>query len=176
MKQNFRPEEWVSQAEAARIRGVSRQAIARLIRKGRFTPLAIGGHLILRRAEVEKYRAELPGRPTNERKTEIVKAMIESLSSQELRTLAVYLRSKVPKHALEHKWGITSELILDAIARAQDITQRGVRGVIAEAVFAADILPNIKHWKEIEIKGDHPFDFKIQREPDNREIRIQVKL
>lgn len=109
-------------------------------------------------------------------KTENVKTLIESLSSEELRTLADYLRSKLPKHSLEQKWGITSDLILDAIARAQDITQRGVRGVIAEAVFAADILPKIEDWNGIEIKGDQPFDFKIQRASDRREIRIQVKL
>lgn len=109
-------------------------------------------------------------------KTDNVKALIESLTAEELQTLAAYLRSKLPKHALEDKWGITYELILDAIARAQDITQRGVRGVIAEAVFAADVLPQIKGWEGVAIKGDHPFDFKIKRQSDNQELRIQVKL
>src|SRR5205085_1739592 len=90
--------------------------------------------------------------------------------------LAGYLGSKLPRHSLEEKWGITSSLILDAIARAEDITQRGVRGVIAEAVFAADVLPSIVGWKGTEVKGNLPFDFKIQREADSREIRIQVKL
>jgi excisionase family DNA binding protein len=45
-------EDWISQAEAARIRGVSRQAIARLIRKGRFRVLRIAGKTLLKRAEV----------------------------------------------------------------------------------------------------------------------------
>lgn len=58
----------MSQAEAARIRGVSRQAIARLIQKGRFKALNIGGRLLLKRTDVENYRRESPGRPTNERK------------------------------------------------------------------------------------------------------------
>lgn len=68
MKPNLKPDEWVSQAEAARIRGVTRQAIARLVQKGRFTPLTIAGRVLLRRTEVEAYRAEVPGRPKNERK------------------------------------------------------------------------------------------------------------
>jgi len=55
--------EWVSQAEAARIRGVSRQAIARLIKKGRFRVLSIGGKILLRRSDVEAYEPELAGRP-----------------------------------------------------------------------------------------------------------------
>jgi predicted DNA-binding protein (UPF0251 family) len=54
--------DWVSQAEAARIRGVSRQAIARLIKKGRFRTLNIAGKVLLRRFEVENYKPELPGR------------------------------------------------------------------------------------------------------------------
>jgi excisionase family DNA binding protein len=63
-RKNIKPEEWVSQAEAARIRGVSRQAIARLVKKGRFRTLEMGGRHLLRRRDVERYRAEPPGRPT----------------------------------------------------------------------------------------------------------------
>lgn len=58
-------EEWVSQAEAARMRGVSRQAIARLIKKGRFRVLRIGGKVLLRREDIKSYRSAAPGRPPN---------------------------------------------------------------------------------------------------------------
>ena len=57
------PGDWISQAEAARIRGVSRQAIARLIKKGRFRVLAIAGKTLLKRADVTSYEREQPGRP-----------------------------------------------------------------------------------------------------------------
>ncbi|HEY6352312.1 MAG TPA: helix-turn-helix domain-containing protein [Candidatus Angelobacter sp.] len=57
------PEHWISQAEAARIRRVSRQAIARLIKKGRFRVLRIGGKTLLSRSEIEEYTPERPGRP-----------------------------------------------------------------------------------------------------------------
>lgn len=56
-------DEWVSQAEAARIRGVSRQAIARLIKKGRFRVFKIGGKILLKRSDVRAYEPEQPGRP-----------------------------------------------------------------------------------------------------------------
>jgi excisionase family DNA binding protein len=56
-------EHWVSQAEAARIRGVSRQAIARLVKKGRFQVFKIGGKVLLKRADVNAYEPEQPGRP-----------------------------------------------------------------------------------------------------------------
>jgi excisionase family DNA binding protein len=56
-------EDWISQAEAARIRRVSRQAISRLIKKGRFHILKIGGKVLLKRSEVKSYEPEQPGRP-----------------------------------------------------------------------------------------------------------------
>ncbi|MEW6682568.1 MAG: helix-turn-helix domain-containing protein [Nitrospirota bacterium] len=65
MSTHFRdPNEWISQAEAARLRGVSRQAIARLVKKGRLPVLKIGGRLLVRRKEVEDFKPEPAGRPT----------------------------------------------------------------------------------------------------------------
>ena len=61
-----------------------------------------------------------------------------------------------------------------AIHRSQDIVQRGVRGVIAEAVFEAKVLPTIKGWQSVSFVGDLPYDFKIRS--GKREIRIQLKL
>ena len=62
-EKNFPEEECISQAEAARIRGVSRQAIARLIKKGRFRILRIGDKVFLDRREVQAYKPETSGRP-----------------------------------------------------------------------------------------------------------------
>jgi excisionase family DNA binding protein len=53
--------QWISQTEAAKLRGVSRQAIARLVQKGRFKTLSIGGKTLLRRSEVEEFRPKPPG-------------------------------------------------------------------------------------------------------------------
>ncbi|MGH9328428.1 MAG: helix-turn-helix domain-containing protein [Terriglobia bacterium] len=55
--------EWISQAEAARLRGVSRQAIAVLVKKGRLPVLKIGGRVLVRRKEVESFTPEAAGRP-----------------------------------------------------------------------------------------------------------------
>jgi hypothetical protein len=58
---NFDPAQWVSQAEAAGMRGVTRQAIARLVGKGRFTTLSIGGKTLLKRSEVKAFKPKPPG-------------------------------------------------------------------------------------------------------------------
>jgi len=52
----------VNQAEAARIRGVSRQAIRRLVLKGRFSTVEIGGNILVNKTEVEQFRPAPSGR------------------------------------------------------------------------------------------------------------------
>src|SRR5437879_12191371 len=56
-------DKWVSPSEAARIRDVSPQAIGRLVNKGRFRTLRIGGRVLLDRSEVENYKPRRKGRP-----------------------------------------------------------------------------------------------------------------
>jgi excisionase family DNA binding protein len=70
MKRKVDPDQWISQAEAAKIRSVSRQGISRLVRKGRFQTLSIGGKTLLRRSEVEDFQPKPPGpAPKGKRKT-----------------------------------------------------------------------------------------------------------
>ena len=47
--------EYISQAEAARIRGVSQQAIANLIRRGKLNPVVVAGRTLVLRSEVEAF-------------------------------------------------------------------------------------------------------------------------
>jgi hypothetical protein len=61
-------DQWVSQAEASRIRHVSRQAIARLVKKRRFRTLTVGGRVFVHREDVEAFKAAHPGRPRDDRK------------------------------------------------------------------------------------------------------------
>jgi excisionase family DNA binding protein len=56
-------DEWISQAEAARLRKVSRQAISLLVKKGRLPVLKIGGRVFVHRKEVEEFTPEPAGRP-----------------------------------------------------------------------------------------------------------------
>ncbi|MFN8867673.1 MAG: helix-turn-helix domain-containing protein [Pseudomonadota bacterium] len=61
--ESFEPSEWVNQAEAARLRGVSRQAIAKLAANGRLKTLAVGGRTFVSRADVLAFVPNPPGRP-----------------------------------------------------------------------------------------------------------------
>jgi excisionase family DNA binding protein len=53
----------MSQADAARLRGVSRQAIARLVKNGRLNTLEIAGKVLVKRSEIEAFVPRQAGRP-----------------------------------------------------------------------------------------------------------------
>lgn len=57
------PTEWITQAEAARLRDVTRQAIAKLVSNGRLRTLNIGGRNFVSRADVLAFEPNPPGRP-----------------------------------------------------------------------------------------------------------------
>lgn len=63
------PAEWISQAEAAKLRHVTRQAISKLVRKGRLRSIVIGGHTLVRRADVLSFRPRAAGRPKSDPET-----------------------------------------------------------------------------------------------------------
>ncbi len=63
MSTDFKAEDWISQAEAARLRGVSRQAIAKLVRTKRLRTMAIGGHVLIRREDILDFLPKKAGRP-----------------------------------------------------------------------------------------------------------------
>ena len=57
------PADLISQAEAARIRGVSHQTISYLIKQGRIKTFEVGGRLFVLRSEVKNYKPRPAGRP-----------------------------------------------------------------------------------------------------------------
>jgi hypothetical protein len=54
---------YISQAQAARHRGVSDQAIANLIRRGRLTTVKVAGRTLVLRSEIESFVVRPMGRP-----------------------------------------------------------------------------------------------------------------
>jgi len=84
-------------------------------------------------------------------------------------------------HHLEQEWGLDAETILDAIARSSDLTQRGIRGVIADSVFIREVLPavldGISGWRVTAniTGGDLSYDAVVEHAQTGRRVRIQVK-
>jgi hypothetical protein len=108
---------------------------------------------------------------------ETVKNLIDQCTAEERRALFEYIRRRIAPHPLEEQWGIDAETILTAIHRSPDLTQRGVRGILAEAVFERDVLPSIESlgWHILPVPGgDPPYDFLLER--GGQRASIQVKL
>ncbi len=53
----------ISQAEAARLRGVTRAAIQDLVRRGRIRSVSVGGRALVYRSEIVSYEKGEAGRP-----------------------------------------------------------------------------------------------------------------
>ena len=98
---------------------------------------------------------------------------VEAAPPEVQRAVLVRLRELHPIHPLEQSLGVPAEVILEAIARSPDLSQRGVRGLIAEAYFEQQVLPGHPEWKVVTPPGNHAYDFLLRRGPDA--VRIQVK-
>jgi hypothetical protein len=102
--------------------------------------------------------------------------LLTTLSEDQQEALFNKLRQKFRIHPLEQQWNISAEFVLEAISRSQDITKRGVRGIIAELAFSTHILTPIKNeWKEEIITGDQPYDAKISKVIDGKTVEILIQ-
>jgi excisionase family DNA binding protein len=54
--------EWISLADAARMRGVSRQAMSKLVKNGRLRTLNAGGRQLVHKEDIAAFKALPPGR------------------------------------------------------------------------------------------------------------------
>ncbi|WP_081074783.1 hypothetical protein [Burkholderia cepacia] len=101
---------------------------------------------------------------------------INNLDPATQQAIFQMLRERHQIHPLEQRWNIPAEFILEAISRSQDITQRGVRGIIAELCFTHYVLqPLAAHgWREVAIFGDQPYDSLIEKGGVGQ-IKIQTK-
>jgi len=104
-----------------------------------------------------------------------IRKLIDECSEEDRRALKLYLRRLIP-HPLEHEWGIDADTILSAISRSSELTKRGVRGILAEAVFVNEVTPTVASsgWRAIDFSGDHPYDALLKK--GDLAARIQVKL
>lgn len=104
-----------------------------------------------------------------------IKKLIAECPADEQRALRQYFSELVP-HPLEREWGIDAETILNAIQRSSDLTRRGVRGIIAEAVFETAVIPSIaaSGWAPAQLTGDLAYDVRLDR--GTQTARIQIKL
>lgn len=99
--------------------------------------------------------------------------LIDAAPPEVQRALLARLRERFPIHPLEELWRVPAEVILEAISRSTDLSQRGVRGLIAEAIFEQHVLPRYSEWRHETPSGNEAYDFLLRR--NDERIRVQVK-
>jgi hypothetical protein len=107
---------------------------------------------------------------------ETIRNLIDECSDEQRRALKLYLR-KIAPHPLEREWGIDADTILSAISRSSDLTKRGVRGIIAEAIFVSEVIPTVERsgWFPVDLVGDCPYDAMLKKDA-HLLLAVQVKL
>jgi excisionase family DNA binding protein len=118
---------WISQSEAARLRGVSREAIYNLVKKNRLKTLKIGDKTLVNRTEVENYRPRLPGpKPKKTKRNEAE----STLSQGERPSSAQQNRGRAQLAGKPNKWLTTTEArdgnLEDYISQSEAARIRGV--------------------------------------------------
>jgi hypothetical protein len=110
------------------------------------------------------------------RRTDHILHLIDECTQDERTVILKYLRGKTPLHPLETEWNTHAESLLTAIARSSDLTQRGIRGIVAEATFEEIVIPKLESqgWKSVPVEGHRPYDFHLLK--GDVGIRVQVKL
>ena len=92
-------------------------------------------------------------------KLQEIKRLIDKCDEEHCQDLLQYVRRRVDIHPLEKQLNCKAEIILESIARAADITVRGIRGIITEVAFKQEVLVHLTTWRDEEAVGELPYDF-----------------
>jgi excisionase family DNA binding protein len=130
-KNIFDASAWISQSEAARLRGVSREAIYNLVKKNRFTTLKIGDKTLIKRTDVENYQPHQSGRGPNKRRKETASTQLQGLGE----SAAQVGRTRTQSPAQQNKY------LINISANDQDLQKyisqaeaARIRGVSYQAI------------------------------------------
>lgn len=102
--------------------------------------------------------------------------LIDELDAAQKQEVFDHLKITCINHPLEREWNAPAEVILDAIAQSGDLTQRGVKGVIADRAFHRIVVPELQHagWTSNPIVGDLAYDADLSR--SGSRVTVQVKM
>jgi hypothetical protein len=105
-----------------------------------------------------------------------IQKLLALCTPEQREQIFVELQSEFGIHPLEKKLNARAEVILEAIARSGErgLTFRMIRGVIAQAAFATEVIEKLPDWLDLTPPGDLPYDFLLSN--GAVELKIQVKL
>jgi excisionase family DNA binding protein len=127
---------WISQSEAARLRGVSREAIYNLVKKNRLKILKIGDKTLVNRIEVENYRPRLPGpKPRKKKRDEAEFTFSQgerpsSAQQNRVRTQPPGQRNKYLRYAESNDEVLENYISQSEAARIRGVARQSIADLI----------------------------------------------
>ena len=107
-------------------------------------------------------------------KVEEIRALLAKCSEEQRHEIFQHLRKTIPIHPFEAAINAKAEVILEALARAPDLTIRGIRGIVGEATFAVEVAGQLKGWKDVTPAGNHSYDTALADTVGT--VRVQVQM
>jgi len=103
------------------------------------------------------------------------KKLLDAFGEESRNEVYRWLATTGVLHPFEQKLNVNALVILEALARAPDLTIRGIRGVIAEAVFVLQVVPNFSGWREIVAHASPGCDALLEDKRGDP-VSVQVKM
>lgn len=105
-----------------------------------------------------------------------IRDLLRRCTPDEERGIFQELRTRHTIHEFEDKMGASAETILEAVHRAPELTRRMLRGVIADAAFRTEVIPQLadRGWGDDTPEGNFAYDYRLRDR--SGPITIQVKL
>ena len=107
-------------------------------------------------------------------RTKEVEQLLATCTVAERRAIFDLLRGEFPIHSIEKTLAAQAEIILEAISRSDDLSIRGIRGLIAQGAFAVDVVAQMPAWRDVTQGANLPYDFLL--EDARGRVRVQVKM
>lgn len=100
--------------------------------------------------------------------------LLQRSSAEDRLKVFNVLRREFPIHQLEADFNVNAERILEAVSRADDLSKRGIRGLIAEATFVLDLAPRLAGLEMVRIQEGQAYDCLLRDELGD--VRVQIKM
>ena len=105
---------------------------------------------------------------------EQIRQILGACTPEQRDQIVRLLRIEYRVHRIEREWNTSAEIVLEALARSSDLTQRMFKGILAEAAFKVEVIDKLTDWSDITPTGLHPFDFMVRK--GKTQVTIQTKL
>lgn len=103
-----------------------------------------------------------------------IQKLLAKCTAEQRKEVFDTLRATIQIHPFESAVNAKAEVILEALARAPDLTIRGIRGIIGEATFAVEVAGKFEGWRDVTPVGNHSYDTALA--DGTGTVRVQVKM